>query len=227
MIAQRVSGVIFDCDGVLVNSEEIYQRVEKQCLDEIGLKFDRAAYDDRFLGVTGETYFAGLNDDHVDQFGRALPSGFIDRLLALTSAELARGLTAHDGVHATIAGVAVPKAVASSSSKERLDHKLRHVGIFDAFAPHVYSAEVVGRGKQAPDLYLYTVAKLGVGAAGCISIEDSVNGVLSAKAAGMGVVGYIGGRHCSARQAAKLRAAGVDIVIDHMNLLLGAIAGLR
>jgi HAD superfamily hydrolase (TIGR01509 family) len=225
--APKISAVIFDCDGVLVNSEEIYQRVEKQCLDEVGLKFDRDAYDDRFLGVTGEAYFAGLNDDHVEQFGRDLPSGFIERLLALTTAELGRSLTAHDGVPATIAGVAVPKAVASSSSKERLDHKLRHVGIFDAFAPHVYSAEVVGRGKPAPDLYLYTAAKLGVGAAGCVAVEDSVNGVLSARAAGMGVVGYIGGRHCSPRQAAKLRSAGADIVIDHMNLLLGAIADLR
>jgi HAD superfamily hydrolase (TIGR01509 family) len=217
-----VGAVIFDCDGVLVNSEEIYQRIEKQCLDEIGLSFDRDDYDTRFLGATGPAYFGGLNDDHVKQFGRPLPDGFVDRLLERTAAELERSLSTLNGVHDTVAWVRLPKAVASSSSHTRLVHKLRHVGLFDAFAPHVYSADAVSRGKPAPDLFLHAAARLRVAPAVCVVIEDSVNGVKAGVAAGMTVIGYVGGRHCSPRQGAKLRDAGAAHVIEHMDRL-GAI----
>lgn len=216
--------VIFDCDGVLVNSEEIYRQVETAYLAEIGLVYDPNDYADRFLGVTIEAYVAGLDADYRRQHGRSLPDGFVDRMLALTWSEIEKSVAAHDGVHDVVAALSVTKAVASSSGKMRLDHKLRRVGIYDAFAPHVYSAEAVGRGKPAPDLYLHTAAELSVAPKSCIAIEDSVNGVLSARGAGMIAIGYVGGRHCPPQQSAKLRAAGAVVVIDHMNQLLGVIA---
>ncbi len=214
--------IIFDCDGVLVNSEEIYRKIEFGCLAEIGLVFDPHDYADRFLGLTLEAYLAGLNDDHVSQFQRPLPDSFLDRMLALTAAELETSLLAHDGVYDAIVAVAGPKAVASSSSHDRLVKKLKHVGLFDIFGPHVYSAEAVKHGKPAPDLFLHTADKLEVCASTCIAVEDSVNGVKAAVGANMTVIGYVGGRHCTPRQAEKLRVAGAVKVIDHMNDLLQA-----
>lgn len=221
-----VEAVIFDCDGVLVNSEEIYKRVEHQCLTEVGHAFDSHAYSDRFLGVTFDFYTAELNREHLRQHGRPLPDGFTERIYALTEAELAHSLLAHDGVADAVATFPGAKAVASSSGAKRLRWKLEKVGLYHAFAPHVYSADAVKHGKPAPDLFLHAAEKLSLAPAGCAAVEDSFNGVRSAATAGMKVIGYIGGRHCPPHQADKLRSAGAVAVIDHMNQLLPTLAKL-
>lgn len=220
------AAVIFDCDGVLVNSEEIYRRIETERLAAIGLRYDPDDYAERFLGVTIDAYASGLDSDFRRQYGRPLPEGFIDHLLAVTLEAVKRELAAHDGVLDVVRAIGAAKAVASSSGQSRLETKLRQVGLFDHFAPHVYSADAVRHGKPAPDLFLHAAASLEVAPADCVVIEDSVNGVKAGVAAGMRVVGYVGGRHCSPRQAAQLRAAGAREVIDHFDQLLDTVRAL-
>jgi HAD superfamily hydrolase (TIGR01509 family) len=215
-----MDAVIFDCDGVLVDSEVIALRVELAALAEIGLHYERHAFAERFLGQTNATFHAGLNDDHQQQFGKPLPENFGDQLAARIWAEMAGNTDAVAGVHDVVKGITVAKAVASSSSAFRLEHKLRHAGLFDVFAPHVYSGELVPRGKPWPDLYLHTAAQLKVDPAACVAVEDSVNGVRSAVAAGMITIGFIGGGHCSPNLAALLRNAGAVHVANDMPHLL-------
>lgn len=217
------AAVIFDCDGVLVNSEEIYRRIEAQCLAEIGLTYDPDVYADRFLGVTLEAYANGLDDDYRLQHGRPMPAGVIERMLALTHDAVERELLVHDGVHDVMGAINTAKAVASSSGLARLEKKLKQVALFELFAPHVYSADAVKHGKPAPDLFLHAAAALDVAPAGCVVIEDSINGVKAGVAAGMIVIGYVGGRHCAPRQAASLRAAGAARVIDHFEQLVDTV----
>jgi HAD superfamily hydrolase (TIGR01509 family) len=211
--------VIFDCDGVLVDSETICQRVELACLAEIGLTYDRDIYADRFLGTNTTDFFRLLNDDHHSHFGRALPDGFTEMMHTRIVTAMAAEVTAIVGVHDTIGALKVPKAVASGSSTESLRLKLRKVALFDSFDPHIYSAQIVPRGKPAPDIYLHAAEALGVTPDRCIAVEDSVNGAMSAQAAGMTVIGFTGGGHCSPTQAARLRAAGAKDVAATMDEL--------
>ena len=130
------------------------------------------------------------------------------------------------GAHEVVAALTGPKAVASGSHPTRLEGKLRTAALYDAFAPHIYSAQIVARGKPAPDIYLHTAEALGVAPTECIAVEDSVNGVTSAREAGMVVVGFTGGGHCTPRHDAMLRAAGAREVVAEMDQLLTVLRGL-
>jgi len=212
--------VIFDCDGVLINSEVICQRVELQCLADIGLIYEREAYAALYMGTTSPDYYRGLNDDHQRRFGRPLPDGFAEQLSKRVWAEVENGVAAIEGVHHVVRDLKVRKAVASGSSSAGLGKKLRKVGLFDAFSPHIYSAQIVARGKPAPDIFLHAAQQVGADPARCIAVEDSVNGVLSARAADMRVIGFTGGGHCTPGHGERLRAAGAEGVVEHMDQLL-------
>jgi HAD superfamily hydrolase (TIGR01509 family) len=214
-----VDAVIFDCDGVLVDSEVIALRVEIAFLAEIGLIYERDEFAERFLGHTMAEFYAQLGEDHRRRLGCPLPEDFPTHLGARLKAEMEAGVGAVAGVHAVVAAIAQPKAVASSSGVAPLTTKLRKVGLFDLFAPHIYSGEVVARSKPWPDLYLHAAAQLGVEPQRCVAVEDSINGVRAAAAAGMHTIGFLGGGHCPASHGARLRAAGAHDVVDHMDAL--------
>ncbi len=218
-----MDAVIFDCDGVLIDSETIGQHVELECLAEIGLIYDRAEYADRYMGTVSGDFFGGLDRDHRARFGTPLPYDFADLLHARTWAALDADLVAIAGVERALAGMTAAKAIASGSTIAGLDKKLRKVGLFDTFAPHIYSSELVARGKPAPDVFLHAAKQLGVPGDRCIAVEDSVNGTLAARAAGMRVIGFVGGGHCTPGHGARLSAAGAEVVIEHMNALLAAL----
>lgn len=215
-----MDAVVFDCDGVLIDSETIGQRIELECLAEIGLVYDPAEYADRYLGTVGSDFFGGLDRDHRARFAKPLPSGFAENLRQRVWEALDADLEAIEGVAAALGGLVVPKAIASGSSIAGLGKKLRKVGLFDAFAPHIYSSEIVPRGKPAPDIFLHAAGKLGISPQRCVAVEDSVNGTLSARAAGMRVVGFTGGGHCTPGHGRRLCAAGAEVVIEHMDNLL-------
>ena len=221
-----MTAVIFDCDGVLVDSEIIAVRAELRALKELGLSYDEDEYLHRHLGTTVDAFFSALDADHHATFGTPLPEGFADRLLQETKDEMDATLVAVAGVHDAIAAIQNPIAVASSSGLQRLKYKLEKTGLLDFFDPHIYSGEQVERGKPAPDLFLFTADQIGVEAAACIAIEDSVNGVKSATAAGMTVVGFTGGSHCRSDHGDYLADAGAIRVIDHMNKLDRGLAEL-
>ena len=142
--------------------------------------------------------------------GRPLPGDFHERLRARDRAAFEAGLKALPGVVALLdrlAARAIPYCVASSGSVEKMHHSLGLVGLLPRFVDHMFSARMVGRGKPAPDLFLFAAEKMGASPAGCLVIEDSVHGVTAARAAGMRAIGFVGASHNGPEMGALLMAA--------------------
>jgi HAD superfamily hydrolase (TIGR01509 family) len=204
--------VIFDCDGVLIDSELIGARVEAAELVRVGMPLGEGEILTRFLGMTAAAMYRAVEVEH----GRALPEGFAASVQAAIDAAFERELQVIPGIHETLDRLRTASCVASSSSLARLRHSLGVTGLYPRFAPHVFSAEQVARGKPAPDLFLHAAAAMRCAPARCLVIEDSVSGVRGAVAAGMRVWGFIGGGHCADGHAGRLREAGAERVFDHM-----------
>ena len=212
-----MTAVIFDCDGVLVDSEVIAVRAELRALKELGLPYDEDEYVHRHLGATVEAFLSALAEEHMTCHGSPLPEGFTEQLLQDTKDEMDSSLESLPGVHAVLDAIRYPRAVASSSGISHLYH---------LFEPHIYSVDQVKKGKPAPDLFIYAAKQLGFAPDQCIAIEDSVNGVKSARAAGMNVIGFVGGGHCRASHSGYLSNAGATIIVDHMDQILEALEAL-
>ncbi|MHA7775930.1 HAD family hydrolase [Roseibium sp. M-1] len=211
--------ILFDCDGVLVDSEKIYVDVEREHLARIGLNYELKEFMDRFQGLSGVDFWAALDGDHRALGKGPLPETFGPELDAATLERISRELTEIAGIKQLLDVHRGPRAVASSSRMDRLIHKLQHTGLHDYFAPHIYSGEQVENGKPAPDLFLFTASKLQVDPARSLVIEDSSNGVRAGLAAGMTVWGFVGGGHSHDGHAEQLLAAGAHRVVDsHDNL---------
>ncbi|MEM5583552.1 HAD family hydrolase [Roseibium sp. AS2] len=211
--------ILFDCDGVLVDSEKIYVDVEREYLARIGLHYELDTYMQRFQGLGSTDYWAALDRD-LQALGKGpLPATFSTELDAATMERINRELSEIGGIKQLLDAHKGPRAVASSSRLHRLIHKLRHTGLFAYFDPHIYSGEQVENGKPAPDLFLFAAARLGVAPARTLVIEDSANGVKAGLAAGMSVWGFVGGGHSHDGHAEQLSAAGAHRVVDsHDNL---------
>jgi HAD superfamily hydrolase (TIGR01509 family) len=211
--------VIFDCDGVLVDSEVISCRAHAQTLTQHGYPITEEEVLHRFLGVSDRE--ARLTIEH--EIGRALPDDFEAQVKQATLKFYAGDLKAIAGVTAAIAAIELPKCVASSGTPEKIRHGLECAGLFATLSPHIFSATQVKRGKPAPDLFLYAAKAMGAAPERCLVIEDSVPGVTGAVAAGMTVLGFHGGSHCLPGHAEKLRAAGTALVFDDMRQLPGLV----
>ncbi|HEU4430211.1 MAG TPA: HAD-IA family hydrolase [Myxococcota bacterium] len=199
--------VIFDCDGVLVDTEVLALEVEWTLLGELGFSVDRAAYARRYCGLSEAEWCAAIAQEYPglrERFGE-FQASLQQRLHA---AYHGHGLRAIAGVERAIAAAPGRRAVSSSSSSTLLAVKLQRTGLWPMFAPHVYGADAVARGKPAPDLFLHAARSLGVDPARCLAIEDSANGVRAGLAAGMQVWGFLGGGHMNEQLAAGLRALG-------------------
>ena len=180
---------------------------------EQGLTFERGDYINRFMGLSYEAFHRVMDEEAQLRIGRTISEQIREELaLRLRQTMIAR-LTEVSGATAAVASVTLPKAVASSSTKEGLERKLRQVGLWDHFAPHVYSAEHVTHAKPAPDLFLHAADALGVAPADCLVIEDSVNGVLAARAAGMRCWGFLGGGHAHDGLVPRLAGAGAERIV--------------
>ncbi|MBU6473643.1 MAG: HAD-IA family hydrolase [Alphaproteobacteria bacterium] len=206
--------IIFDCDGVLVDSEVLALEVELSALAGIGLPYERAAFQARFMGMDNDSFFAALDADSHARRGVPLPSGFRARCHARYRELIETRLAEVPGALQTVAACPTPKAVASSSETAMLEIKLHKTGLWDHFAPHVYSAGHVARAKPAPDLFLHAAQGLGVAPAACLVLEDSANGVTGARAAGMTVWGFLGGGHMNEDAGARLLAAGASRLVS-------------
>lgn len=203
--------VIFDCDGVLIESEAVACEVEAAALTRAGYPVTATAIMDRFLGLSMAKMFSLIEAE----MGRPLPAGFAEALEEETRQAMRQRLTAVAGVERAI-GAAPRRCVASSSRPERLEFSLGLVGLYDRFLPHVYSSTMVARGKPAPDLFLHAASRLGADPRRCAVIEDSPNGIRAARAAGMTAIGFSGGRHCRPGHAGKLAAAGAELLCADM-----------
>jgi HAD superfamily hydrolase (TIGR01509 family) len=217
-------GVIFDCDGVLVNTEAIVTDIEIAAMAKLGVRYEPADFIARYVGTSMADFKSGLNADHHRVHGRDLPDGFFDALKAEAYGELAARIEALPGVFDFASSLAAPRAVASSSDRDMLGLKLRRTGLAELFGAHVHSAQDVETAKPAPDLYLRAARHLGVDPAQSLAIEDSASGVRAAVAAGMTCWGFVGGGHCPPGHGDRLRAAGAAAVFDHFDAIAAAYA---
>ncbi len=200
--------IIFDCDGVLVDSEAIYIEVEQQYLSELGLNYDPAEYQTKFIGLPFDDFIAQLAADYQTLGKGAFPADAGDQIIAESKARVATELQPIEGILPLLQQLDANSAVASSSSISNLHWKLELTGLHGHFDPHIYSGEQVDLGKPAPDLFLHAAKHLNVEPENCIVVEDSVNGVRAGVAAGMNVWGFTGGGHADAGLRDRLMNAG-------------------
>jgi beta-phosphoglucomutase-like phosphatase (HAD superfamily) len=210
-VTSRFKAVIFDCDGVLVDSEVIALKVELEMLAEQGLTFERNDYVVRFMGLSTEAYHAAIDEEAKTRLGRPIAETIrqSERLRAVMVAEL----TEVPGAIHAVKGLTLPKAIASSGSVGGLERKLKRTGLWDYFVPHIYGAEHVANAKPAPDLFLHAATALAIPPSDCLVLEDSVNGVVGARAAGMTVWGFLGGGHAHDGLGMRLLAAGAERLV--------------
>jgi HAD superfamily hydrolase (TIGR01509 family) len=200
--------IIFDCDGVLVDSEIVSFEAEAEVFGEIGITLKAEELLGRFLGMSSASMFAIIEREH----GIKLPADFAERAARRTLEAFDQRLKPIPGIAELLADLPDRKCVASSSEPPRIRHSLSLAGILQHFEPHIFSATQVKRGKPAPDLFLLAAESMGATPARCLVIEDSVAGVTAARAAGMAVIGFTGGSHCLDGHADKLRQSGADEV---------------
>ncbi len=213
--------VIFDCDGVLVDSESLAMRVLLEGLGEIGCAIGAEEAYERFLGRSLANMQAVLRVE----YGSELPPDRLDRMRQRLFEVYRQELLPMDGVAAMLDRLAIPRCVASSSQMERLQVSLEVTGLLSRFVPHLFSATMVARGKPAPDLFLHVAERMAVAPAACLVIEDSAAGIEAAQGAGMWVFGFVGGSHArSAAYRAKLATLAPDLIFDEISQLPELIA---
>lgn len=218
--------VIFDCDGVLINSEEIYLDSEIEFLSKVGFQSEKRAHMEAFMGLSYDDWRVKLGAAVQERNGRPLPENFFESLHGSIMQRFESELRSISGVRSAVSKLELLSCVASSSGLPNLQWKLEHTGIADLFSPRIFSADMVDRGKPAPDLFLHAAATLGIEPRYCVVVEDSVNGVIAGTAAGMKVIGFTGGGHCLADQEAILIDAGAQVVIDDFAQLGSTISRL-
>ena len=204
--------IIFDCDGVLVDSEVISCRAHADVLTRHGYPISSDQVLKRFLGVSDREARQTIERE----MGRELPDDFEAQMKQAALNRYASELTAIPYIGEAIAAIDLSKCVASSGTPEKIRHGLTSAGLFDALAPHIFSAVQVARGKPAPDLFLFAAEQMETAPQRCVVIEDSVPGVTGGRAAGMTVLGFHGGGHCTEGHAELLRAAGAHVTFDDM-----------
>ena len=207
--------IIFDCDGVRVDSEVISSRAHAETLTRHGYPITPDGVLKRFLGVSDREARLMIEAE----IGRKLPDDFEAQVKHATLRFYQGDLQAIANVGDAIAAIDLPKCVASSGTPEKIRHGLTCAGLYDLLSPHIFSATQVDRGKPAPDLFLFAAEQMKVGPGRCVVIEDSVPGVVGACAAGMVVLGFFGGSHCTPGHAELLHAAGAAVTFDDMRQL--------
>jgi len=200
--------IIFDFDGVLIESEFEGNRLLAELLTDLGHCTTTEEAIEHFVGLSGPQFIAAIEQ----RIGEPLPPEFHDRRKEQSVRALREGVRAVAGAVDFVRSLppGFPKAVASSSSTRWLSGHLAHLGLADAFGPHVYSGrEHVERGKPAPDLYLHAAEQLDVPIGRSAVFEDSRIGAIGALASGATVIGFAGGAHCFDGHADMLRGLGV------------------
>ncbi|MGN6548824.1 MAG: HAD family hydrolase [Pararhizobium sp.] len=216
--------IIFDCDGVLVDSEIIAAQVEARLLSDAGYEIDAQTLSERFAGLTWKDILLTVEREA----NLPLQASLIDKSEKILDQKLARDVRAIEGVARAVARIDLPRCICSNSSSRRLEMMLRRAALYEIFVPNIFSAKDVpdGRPKPAPDVFLHAAKVMKAEADRTIVVEDSVHGVKAAKAAGMRVVGFTGGAHTWRAHADHLTEAGAETVIARMSDLPGIVQAL-
>ena len=213
---RRFELVIFDCDGVLVDSELITNRVFAALLGELGLPLTLEFMFENFVGRSMQHCWEQVGS----MLGREVPAHWQHEFQLRTNAALAAQVQAVDGIEAVLDSLAVPYCVASSGSHAKMSTTLTATGLLPRFTGRIFSATDVARGKPAPDIFLHAASSCGVQPRDCAVIEDSPVGVAAGVAAGMTVYGY-----CARTPERRLLDAGADYTFNSMAKLPALLFG--
>ena len=210
--------IIFNCDGVLVDSEPVAYAIFARVLgEECGLRFSLEQMFDRFVGRSQAQCLQIVED----LTGEIPPPGLADRYKREINLELANSVVAVNGIETVLQHIDIPYCVASSGSHDKMKTTLGKTGLAKYFNDNIFSSSEVANGKPHPDIYPYAAESMGVLEPGlCLVIEDSPIGVRGAIAAGMTVFGY-----AELIKAEKLHAEGAHLTFDKMGNLIREIHG--
>ncbi|MGN6314840.1 HAD family hydrolase [Trinickia sp.] len=214
--------LICDCDGVLIDSESVALRALIRTLGPHVPHLSSAALEEMLEPRLGMNTMALLNELQ-STIGFHLSDAQLAGVLADVEHDCATQSQPVPGIANLLAALPQPKAVASNSSRPRIEASLRRAGLLDVFGPHIYSAYETARPKPAPDVYLAACAGLGASPTQCLVIEDSDTGVRAARAAGLTVFGFAGVAHVPAVATQRLLAAGARHVFTDMRALADAL----
>jgi HAD superfamily hydrolase (TIGR01509 family) len=216
--------VIFDCDGVLVDSEIVAARIEAELLTSAGFEISAEELSETYAGLTFKDIMMRVEEKSQIPFQASL----IDRAEAMVDRKLRSDVRAIDGVREAVAAVTAPRAVCSNSRTERVAFMLEKVGLLPFFAGRIFSGLDIPskKPKPAPDVFVYAAEKLGANPKNTFVIEDSVHGITGARAAGMRVIGFTGASHSYPGHADALTEAGAETVIRRWAELNSTIAAL-
>lgn len=206
--------VIFDCDGVLVDSEMIASQVLADLLTRMNFKITAKDCRERFTGKSIRSVRTMVEK----QWGRALGSDFEENLRTFDRQAFEKNLRPVDGIKEALEGIPVPLCVASSGTPEKIKNSLDLTGLSNYFAGNLFSSTMVANGKPAPDLFQYAAAQMKSFPQHAVVIEDSPSGIIAAGLANIQVLGYSGASHArdDPEYEGRLRNAGAEIVFDDM-----------
>lgn len=219
----RFDGIIFDFDGVLIESEHVSTVHISQVLTALGHPTSYEQAREKFVGVGGPAFLEAMRD----WVGGDIPQAFLDARQAEDDRVMHDGLDAVDGAIRFVETLpaSFPRAIASSSTTHWIKTHLAHLGLSDAFGHHVYSGrEHVTRGKPAPDIYLHAAAALGIDIKRAVILEDSPVGATGAVASGAFVIGLAAGRHCADGHEALLLERGVHAVAHSFDAVVALLS---
>jgi len=214
---KRFGLVIFDCDGVLVDSELITNRVFAQMLNEVGIAMSLEEMFERFVGRSMPQCLAIVTE----LLGRPVPDEFVQQFRKRAAAALQSELKAVPDIGTVLAAMCVPFCVASSGTHEKMQTTLGITGLLPQFRGKMYSVTEVARSKPFPDVFLYAASQQGVVPSACAVIEDTPTGVTAGVAAGMTVFGY-----CALTPRHRLIEAGAHHTFERMRDLPGLLLAL-
>lgn len=211
-----ISHVIFDFDGVLIDSEQISMVIDKGLLASCGVELSEAEMHQRFVGKTFERMVREVEHE----FGLQLPGDLEVRKDVMMLDLFRRELQPVPGVVAMLERLHLPRSIGTNGPRARALEALKITGLDRFFGERLTTFEDVPNGKPAPDVYLLAAERAGFAPADCLVVEDSKTGATAALAAGCKVVGFIGVSHHPEQSAEELRAAGVRTIInDHADII--------
>ena len=206
---KRPKYIIFDCDGVLIDSEILANRVEAETKNELGFPITLEEQIKKFVGM-------GISHPDMQAELKRLPSHYLDAVDQKMKQVYKNELQAIAGTVSALESLNIPKCVASSSEPEWLDFKLSLTDLKKYFSNSIFHGKLVSKCKPEPDLFLFVLKQLGWTASDCLVVEDSVYGVQAGRAAGLSVCGFLGGAHVRPGHSDRLLEAGADYLVSDL-----------